>query len=141
MESGDPDGLRLDGAVVTVRDLVRSREFYCEVLGLAVELGSGDAVLLAGAGESRLVLRALPRAPQVMGSIGVQYLAWVAPSAEALERIREALEQRGALTDTTSEGGIGLVEGRDPDGIRVVVVWPHIPGPGLTELPDRVYGY
>ena len=141
MEPDDRSALHIGGAVVTVRDLSRSQEFYCEVLGLTVEVSSTDAVLLSGGAGTRLVLRELPRAPQVMGGVGVHYVAWIADDPEALTRVKQALERRDALAGASSDGDVELVEGRDPDGIPVIVACPRMPGPGLTELPDRIYRY
>jgi len=132
---------RIGGAVVFVRNAARSRDFYRDVLGLDVELDAADATLLAGDGGTKLALRELPRAPRVMGGIGVQYVAWVVADAEALEHAQQALTTRGDLINSSTDNGVTVVEGRDPDGIRVVIVHPEMPGAGISELPDRLYAY
>jgi catechol-2,3-dioxygenase len=138
---GGSDALRLTGAVVFVRELVRSENFYRDLLELDVEITSTESVMLSTAGGDHLVLRAMARAPRVFGGIGVQYLVWTARDAEDLERCERALRERASLVSITVDHGVKVVEGRDPDGIPVIVVYPPGPGPGMTSLPSRVYTY
>jgi catechol-2,3-dioxygenase len=135
------DALRLSTAIVFVRELARSRDFYRDLLQLEVEIASSEAIMLASTAGDRLVLRARPRAPKLSGGIGIQYLAWTARDANDLERCRKSLQARGALVSTGTEHGINVVEGQDPDGIPVIVVYPPGPPPAMTELPTRIYRY
>lgn len=63
--------VRLGAAVIFVRDLDRSVEFYREVLGLDVADSSPTAALLVNAGGAELVLRAMGDAAQrALGGVG-----------------------------------------------------------------------
>ena len=42
---------------------------------------------------------------------------------------------------TRSHGGVTLAEGRDPDGIVVMICYPGPDQRPLRELPARIYGW
>ena len=44
--------------------------------------------------------------------------------AAELERFRAALEAEGSYVGSFTEDDVTFVEGRDPDGLRVVVAYP-----------------
>ena len=134
-------GARLTGAVVVVRDLARSEVFYRELLGLRVEASSAEAVLLSAPSGDRLALRALGRATHLSVGIGVQCLVWTAESLDDLERCEEVLRTRNAFLSSSVDHGVKVVEGRDPDDIRVIVVFPVVPGLHRTTLPSGIYAY
>ena len=134
-------GAKLSGAVVVVRALSRSQGFYCELLDLQVDASSAEAVLLSAPTGDHLVLRALGRAPHLSGGIGVQFLVWTAESAGYLDRCEKVLRARGAFVSRSLDHGVRVLEGRDPDGIRVIVVLPVEPGSEKMSLPARIYAY
>jgi catechol 2,3-dioxygenase-like lactoylglutathione lyase family enzyme len=129
------------GAVVVVRDLARSEAFYREVLDLDVDASAVDAVLLSAPTGDHLVLRALSDAPHVSGGIGPLFLVWAVESADELDRAEEALRSRDALVSRSMEQGWEVVEGRDPDEVRVVVVFAVSRETAKASLPPRVYAY
>jgi len=135
------EALRLSAAVVFVRNLARSEDFYRDLLEFDIEIASPEAVLLSGPAGNHLVLRALIRAPRLLGGIGVQYLVWAARDARDLERCETMLKSRGAFVSTTQDHGVTVVEGHDPDDIPVLLVYPPGPGVGMTALPARIYAY
>jgi catechol 2,3-dioxygenase-like lactoylglutathione lyase family enzyme len=132
--------MKLSAAIVFVRDLARSRDFYEAVLGLQVEAFSAEAVVLIANTGDRVILRALAKAPRPSGSIGVQYLVWAAPEADELSRFEAALKEGDAFVGSRVEQGVSVVEGRDPDGITLIVCHPSTP-PEMLRLPTRVYAY
>jgi catechol 2,3-dioxygenase-like lactoylglutathione lyase family enzyme len=134
-------GAGLLGAVVVVRDLARSEAFYRDVLDLHVDDSSVDAVLLSARAGDHLVLRALSDAPHVLGGIGPLFLVWMVESAHDLDRAEEALRSRDALVSRSVEHGWEVVEGRDPDEVRIVVVFPVSRDAAKAVLPPRVYTY
>ena len=134
-------GARLSGAVVVVRDLARSEGFYRELLELRVDASSAEAVLLSAPTGDRLALRALGRAQHLSAGIGVQCLVWTAESLDDLARCEEVLRERGTFSSSSVDHGVTVVEGRDPDGIRVIVVSPVAPGSHRTSLPSGIYAY
>jgi catechol 2,3-dioxygenase-like lactoylglutathione lyase family enzyme len=136
------DGARLDSAVMFVQQLDRSVTFYAEVLALAVADRSPSAALLISAHGSQLILRAMgSRAPHALGSVGVQYVVWTAGGEDDLSRCERALKARAAHTETRDCEGVTAVEGRDPDGITVIVTYPGPDQVPLHELPVRIYGW
>ena len=135
------EAIRLLAAVIFVRKLARSEDFYRDLLELDTKLASPEAVLLSGPTGDHLVLRALTRAPRLLGGIGVQYLIWTARDAEDLERCANLLRTRDAFVSTTQDHGVTVVEGHDPDHIPILIVYPPGPGVGMTALPARIYAY
>ena len=135
-------GARLDSVVMFVHDLDRSVSFYSDVLNLHVADRSATAALLIGAKRSQLILRAMGRgAEHALGSVGVQYVIWTADDADDLTRCEQALRARSAWRDTRTTEHVTAVEGRDPDDIAVMIVYPGPDQAPLHELPVRIYGW
>jgi catechol-2,3-dioxygenase len=135
-------GARLDSAVMFVHELDRSVSFYLEVLGLEVADRSSSAALLISAHGSQLVVRAMgDRAAHALGSVGVQYVIWTAADQQDLSRCEQVLKARSAHTETRSSEDVTAVEGRDPDGLTVIVTYPGPDQVPLHELPVRIYGW
>ena len=137
-----PQGARLSSVVMFVRDLDRSVRFYTGILGLVVADRSTTAALLSNATGTQLVLRAMGRgADRALGSVGVQYVVWTAAGKEELERCERVLRERGAHRETRTHGEVAVVEGRDPDDIVLMVLYPGPDQLPLRELPVRIYGW
>ena len=135
-------GARLDSVVMFVHDLNRSVSFYSDVLKLHVADRSAAAALLIGAKRSQLILRAMGRgAEHALGGIGVQYVIWTADDLDDLTRCEQALRARSAWRDTRTTEHVTAVEGRDPDDIAVMIVYPGPDQAPLHELPVRIYGW
>ena len=133
--------LSLSAVVMHVRELQRSTDFYREILQLEVEVTSDEAALLTAPTGDHLVLRALPGASRTFGTVGVQFVLWTARDNEDLDRCERELKARDAFVSVSVEQGARVVEGRDPDGIPLVVVYPPRPGVGMTAVPARTYTY
>jgi catechol-2,3-dioxygenase len=136
------DEVRLSAAVVFVRNLEKSVSFYRELLGLEVADSSTTAALLTSPGGSQLVLRQFgSNAPHPLGSIGVQYLMWSAPSKDDLDRRAEILRRNSAYRETRKDEDVTVVEGRDPDDVPVMILYgggnQALPG----KLPTRIYAW
>jgi catechol 2,3-dioxygenase-like lactoylglutathione lyase family enzyme len=135
-------GARLDSVVMFVHDLNRSVSFYSDVLKLHVADRSATAALLIGAKRSQLILRAMGRgAEHALGGVGVQYVIWTADDLADLTRCERALRVRSAWRDTRTTEHVTAVEGRDPDDIAVMIVYPGPDQAPLHELPVRIYGW
>jgi catechol 2,3-dioxygenase-like lactoylglutathione lyase family enzyme len=135
-------GARLGSVVMFVHDLDRSVEFYTDVLALETADRSPTAALLTSPAGTGLILRAMGQtAPHPLGSVGVQYVVWAAAGEDDLARCERALTGRGAHRGTRSDGGLRVVEGRDPDDIVLVVTYPGPDQLPLRELPVRIYGW
>jgi catechol 2,3-dioxygenase-like lactoylglutathione lyase family enzyme len=136
------DGVRLGSAVMFVQDLDRAVSFYTEVLALEEADRSTTAALLVSAAGTQLILRAMgPGAAHPLGSLGVQYVVWTAAGPADLDRCERALENRSAHQHRRSSGGVTVVEGRDPDDLPVLIVYPGPDQTPLHELPVRIYGW
>jgi catechol 2,3-dioxygenase-like lactoylglutathione lyase family enzyme len=136
------DGARLASAVMFVRDLERSVRFYSELLGLAVTDHSTTAALLTSPAGSQLILRAMGgHGGHALGGIGVQYLVWAAPSRDDLGRCEQVLKKHAVYRETRVTDHATAVEGRDPDDIMVLIVWPGPDQIPLRELPVRIYSW
>jgi catechol-2,3-dioxygenase len=133
--------MELSSAVIFVRDLERSKEFYGQLLQLDVALSTGEALLLSAGEGDHLVLRQLEDAPGASGVVGVQYLIWTATDGEDLERCERLLQGWNAHVSTWRDHDITIVEGRDPDHTPILVTYPAGPGREWTRLPTRVFSY
>jgi catechol 2,3-dioxygenase-like lactoylglutathione lyase family enzyme len=124
-----------------VQDLDRSVSFYRQVLALEVVDQSPTAALMAGDG-SQLILRSMGSgAVHALGGVGVQYVIWTAADEAGLERCERALKDLSAYRESRAEGQARAVEGRDPDDIVVMVIYPGPDQMPLHELPVRIYGW
>ena len=135
-------GARLSSVVIFVHSLDRSVDFYADVLGLEVADRSSTAALLSNAVGTQLILRAMgPGVSRALGAVGVQYVVWTAAGKQDLDRCEQALRGRAAHRDTRSDNGVTVVEGRDPDDIMLVVIYPGPDEVPLKQLPARIYGW
>ena len=132
--------MRLDGAVLFVRDLRRSQDFYEQLLELETQVSAPEMVLLAGAQGDHLLLRALPGTNVVARTNGVRRLLWTASDAEDLRRATRVLESSGPVV-TESHDGLEVVEGLDPDRFQIALIYPGVPGVGAVMLPNSLYAY
>jgi catechol 2,3-dioxygenase-like lactoylglutathione lyase family enzyme len=135
-------GARLGSAVMFVRNLDRSVSFYTEVLALAVADRSPTAALLVSGGGAQLILRSMGGgAVHALGGVGVQYVVWTAADEADLDRCERVLKKLSAYRETRTGGPAAAVEGRDPDDIVVLVIYPGPDRLPLHELPVRIYGW
>lgn len=134
------DGTRLGSVVIFVQELERSVKFYTEVLAMEVADRSTTAALLVS-GEAQLILRAMGTHGRALGSVGVQYVVWIAAGDSGLQRSEQALKSRSAHRETRTNEGQAVVEGRDPDDIPVYITYPGPDQAPLHRLPARIYGW
>jgi catechol 2,3-dioxygenase-like lactoylglutathione lyase family enzyme len=135
------DGTQIGSVVMFVQDLDRSVGFYQELLTLEVADRSATAALLTSVSGTQLILRAMGSGVHALGGVGVQYVIWTASGKDDLERIERVLKQRSAHLDTRTSGNTTAVEGRDPDNIAVIVIYPGPEEEPLHKLPVRIYGW
>jgi catechol-2,3-dioxygenase len=121
---------RLNHAVLYVRDLDRSVDFYRDVLGFELVDRRRDQMAFLRAKDSenhhdlglaRVGMQA-PSPPE--GSVGLYHLAWEVGRIQDLVPVMEALRKRGALTGASDHGATKSVYGLDPDGNEFEVMWP-----------------
>jgi len=122
---------RLNHAVLYVRDVATSTEFYRTVLGFTPVMEiPGKAVFLQAAGSTNdhdlgLFHLGAQAGPSGAGrtTVGLYHLAWEVDTLAELARLRDALQAVGALGGASDHGTTKALYARDPDGIEFEVSW------------------
>ena len=108
-----------------VIELETSTKFYCEVFECTVALEEVDAALLLAPDGFQIYLyanRSLVQRP--IGALGVKEVMWSTATEEELEQVGERLRQHYPSTYIHNAGGVKFLDGRDPDGNRILVAYP-----------------
>jgi catechol 2,3-dioxygenase-like lactoylglutathione lyase family enzyme len=136
------DGVRIGSVLMFVQNLDRSVAFYTDVLALAVADRSPTAALLTSATGSHLILRSMStKGAHPLGAVGIQYVVWTAAGKDDLDRAEQALRRRSSHRVTHVQEGCALVEGRDPDDLAVMIIYPGPDQVPPHALPARIYGW
>lgn len=120
---------RLNHAVLYVRELDRSVDFYGRAFGFQeIAREGGMMAFLRAAGSTNhhdLGLLAVgPEAPRPpRGSTGLYHLAWEVPSIHDLAASARVLAELRALTGASDHGATKSLYGRDPDHNEFEVMW------------------
>ena len=125
---------RLNHAVLYVRDVTRSVEFYRDVLGFRqVDMtpeGFGGAAFLQAAGSTNdhdlgLFQLGPSAGPSGAGqsTVGLYHLAWEVQTLTDLEDLAARLEEAGALVGASDHGTTKSLYGKDPDGLEFEIAW------------------
>jgi len=134
------NSMRLASAVVFVSDLGRALDFYQPLLRYAVMVSDVDAALLVGPNGSQLYLHQVTGgAAHDHDTIGLQLVAWTAGSADDLDRCEGMLRERGAYARRDADEGFARVEGRDPDGLPVLITYPGPERAPRHMISPRIY--
>ena len=120
---------RLNHAVLYVRDLDRSVEFYRPAFGFTevTRMPGFAAFLRAEGGDNHhglglfTVDAQAPSPPR--GSTGLYHLAWQVEHIEDLRDIATTLTNLDALTGASDHGATKSLYGKDPDGNEFEVMW------------------
>jgi catechol-2,3-dioxygenase len=136
---------RLNHAVLYVRDVARSVEFYGATLGFRPIEGMDElqgAAFLKAPGSTNdhdlglfQIGAAAQDSPAGRTSVGLYHLAWEVDTLAELERVGQALTERGALVGATDHATTKALYAKDPDGIEFEVCW-LVPADLLT--PDII---
>lgn len=119
---------RLNHAVLFVRDVDRSIEFYAKAFGFEVFQREGQMAFLRAAGTDNhhdlglFGVGADAPLPQ-RGSVGLYHLAWEVPTIEDLAHARVVLTELNALTGQSDHGASKSLYGVDPDGNEFEVMY------------------
>ncbi|HEX3620699.1 MAG TPA: VOC family protein [Acidimicrobiales bacterium] len=122
---------RLNHAVLYVRDVERTREFYESVLGFKTLIWvPGQAAFFQAPGSTNdhdlgTFQIGSGAGPSTAGrsSVGLYHLAWEVDTLTELVRIRSLLTERGALVGASDHVTTKALYARDPDGIEFEVCW------------------
>jgi catechol-2,3-dioxygenase len=120
---------RLNHAVLFVRELDRSVDFYRRVFGFEEVAREGGmmAFLRAQRSENHHDLGLMEvgatasRPPR--GSTGLYHLAWEVPTIDDLAQAAEVLSRERALGGASDHGATKSLYGRDPDGNEFEIMW------------------
>lgn len=129
---------RLNHAVLYVRDVERSVDFYGTALGFEVVGRFPGAAFLRAPGSSNDHDLGLFAVGDHAGdteagrrTVGMYHLAWEVETLGELADLRAALDERGALVGASDHGTTKSLYAKDPDGLEFEVVW-LIPADRLT---------
>jgi catechol-2,3-dioxygenase len=132
---------RLNHAVLFVRDVTRSVDFYREVLGFAAIDGMeglrGAAFLRAPASTNDHDLGLFEIGEQAgpsgagQSTVGLYHLAWEVETLADLAEVAQRLQERDALVGATDHATTKALYARDPDGLELEVSW-LVPADRLT---------
>jgi catechol-2,3-dioxygenase len=131
---------RLNHAVLYVRDLASTVNFYRETLGFEIRMEApGRAAFLRAPGSSNdhdLGLFEIGAASQALGpQVGLYHLAWEVGTLPDLAEIRGKLAAAGALVGESDHRVSKSLYAKDPNGIEFEVMWrvPAEDWPGELE--------
>jgi catechol-2,3-dioxygenase len=119
---------RLNHAVIYVRDLAASVDFYTYTLGFEVRMQvPGQAAFLRApdsANDHDLGMFAVPDGAIPAGRyLGLYHLAWEVGTLADLAEIRGRLAERGALVGASDHKVSKSLYAKDPSGIEFEVMW------------------
>ena len=121
---------RLNHAVLYVRSVAKSVEFYQQVLDFKVLFSfPGAAFLQAPASNNDHDLGLFEIGEKAGASsagrstVGLYHIAWEVETLADLEMIAERLQERGALVGASDHGTTKAIYAKDPDGIEFEVSW------------------
>jgi catechol-2,3-dioxygenase len=131
---------RLNHAVLYVRDVARTREFYEEVLGFRTLIWMpGRAAFFQAPGSTNdhdlgTFQIGSGAGPSTAGrqTVGLYHLAWEVDTLGELQRIRTVLSERGALVGASDHVTTKALYAVDPDGIEFEVSW-LLPADQITD--------
>jgi len=135
---------RLNHAVLYVRDLDATRDFYEGALGFETLTHiPGQAAFLRAPGSTNdhdlgVFQIGSDAGPSAAGrsTVGLYHLAWEVDTLEELGRLRDVLAERGALVGASDHVTTKSLYAQDPDGLELEVCWV-LPASALTpEITD-----
>jgi len=122
---------RLNHAVLYVRDVQVTRDFYETVLGFRTLIWvPGRAAFFQAPGSTndhdlgtfQIGAQAGP-SPAGRSTVGLYHLAWEVDTLGELQRIAGLLQQHGALVGASDHVTTKALYAKDPDGIEFEVCW------------------
>ncbi len=119
---------RLNHAVLYVRDVAASVDFYTDALGLEVRMQMpGRAAFLRAPGSANdhdLGLFEIPHGETPRGAyLGLYHLAWEVGTLAELAETRDRLVRRRALVGASDHKVSKSLYAKDPSGIEFEVMW------------------
>ena len=122
--------VRLNHAVLYVRDAERSATFYEQVLGFrTVHAFPGGAFLQAPDSTNDHDIAFFTIGPEAgpsaagRSTVGLYHLAWEVPTLAELSDMSRRLTEVGALVGASDHGASKSLYAHDPDGLEFEVCW------------------
>ncbi|GGX76234.1 VOC family protein [Streptomyces fructofermentans] len=115
--------MKISSLIIRVAELERSIEFYSRVLGVEVALRDTNLVLLTSADGSQIYLHG-QNSTRTTGRLGLHAATWTAESEADLLAVESRLKELEAHRRTMKHDDYMIVEGRDPDGMAVLISYP-----------------
>ncbi len=124
--------MRMNHAVLYVRDVARTVAFYQDLLDFKVvmEIPGGRAAFLQAPGSNNdhdLGVFGIGTAagPSQAGraTVGLYHIAWEVDTLDELARLRDKLSEAGALVGASDHGTTKALYAHDPDGLELEVSW------------------
>ncbi|MQA14073.1 MAG: VOC family protein [Pseudonocardiaceae bacterium] len=130
---------RLNHAVLYVRDIGRSVDFYTALLGFRVVHRLAGAAFLQAADSANdhdlglfEIGAGASASPAGKDSVGLYHLAWSVPTLADLVEHERVLREAGALIGASDHVTTKALYARDPDGLEFEVSW-LVPADRVTE--------
>jgi extradiol dioxygenase family protein len=118
-------GAHVASCVIRVTNLDRAAKFYCDVFSCRVSIREDDMALLLAPNGFQIYLHAgRTFRRRGLGTLGIAYLMWATDSQSDLQLIAQRLRAFDPAVFTHTENEVTFVEGRDPDGRRIVIAHP-----------------
>jgi catechol-2,3-dioxygenase len=122
---------RLNHAVLYVRNVARSVDFYRDVLGFEVVTRMADRAAFLRAADSTndhdLGLFGIGEGAGASGAgrqtVGLYHLAWEVDTLADLQRLAGQLRAAGALSGASDHSTTKSLYGQDPDGLEFEIAW------------------
>ena len=121
---------RLNHAVLYVRSVAESVEFYRNVLGFEPVMEMPGAAFLQAPDSNNdhdlgLFEIGAAAGPSAAGrqTVGLYHLAWEVDTLTTLAAVASRLTDAGALVGATNHGTTKALYGRDPNGLEFEVCW------------------
>lgn len=121
---------RLNHAVLYVRDVERTTEFYSAVLGFRVVMAMPGASFMQAPDSTNdhdlgvFQIGADAGASDAgRSTVGLYHLAWEVDTLGELQRLAGVLRERGSLVGASNHGTTKSLYAKDPDGLEFEVVW------------------
>jgi catechol-2,3-dioxygenase len=128
---------RLNHAVLYVRDVTRSVQFYTDVLGFQLVSQRQNAAFLRAADSDNdhdhdLGLFQARGATARAAGAGLHHLVWSVSTLPELATFAERLAATGALVGSSDHGVSKSLYGKDPDGLEFEISW-FVPRDRVTD--------
>jgi catechol 2,3-dioxygenase-like lactoylglutathione lyase family enzyme len=122
----DPQFLGLRHVALNVRDVQKTRRFYCDVLGMQLEwMPDPDNVYLTS-GQDNLAIHKMPEGAVTSGNQSIDHIGFIVRTPEDVDLWAERIRSHGipfAAEPKTHRDGARSFYFRDPDGLLIQLIY------------------